>query len=84
MPSSKSSSQLSVCSSGGCKTNGMGCILSTRFFGAFGVEPTFQTLGCDIEVGNPVGGSVVYACNGELGRMSRDGCFDDLVGATGH
>ena len=60
IPSSKSSSQLSVCSSGGCSTNPIGCIFSTRFFGAFGVDPAFQAPGCD-RGGIAVGGVAVYA-----------------------
>ena len=60
IPSSKSSSQLSVCSSGGCSTNAIGCIFSTKFFGAFGVDPAFQALGCD-RGSIDVGGRAVYA-----------------------
>jgi hypothetical protein len=43
IPSSKSSSQLSVCSSGGWRTKGNGCIFSTSPSGALMTEPfTFE------------------------------------------
>lgn len=86
IPSSKSSSQLSVCSSG--STNDSGWIFSTRLIPAallLGAEPVFHAGGCSIEEPSAEVEGVTSAerCVGDGGgrALFRVGCFDGLEGA---
>ena len=90
IPSSKSSSQLSVCSSGGCRTNDKGWIFSTRLspgllpdVGPF-FHPEGPDEGCEPSEVKEVdcGISAVRDCVGELGRGFLEGCFDNFDGAN--